>query len=143
MGKLVISLFLILAAAGPALAQAAATNPPAASPSPSAPSATPSPPSPSAGAPSTSPSPARDRFSTEAEAKAHCPDDTIVWVASTRARIYHMSGDRSYGRSRRGAYMCLKDAQSAGMRESRRRGTTSSKAPKATGSTATSGSTNK
>jgi hypothetical protein len=138
MGKLVISLLLFLTAAGPALAQAAATKPPAAAPSPSAgpPSTTTSPPSPSTGAPST-------RFTTESAAKAHCPDDTVVWVASTRSRVYHMSGDRSYGRSRRGAYMCQKDAESAGMRQSRRRVTTSS-APKPTSaSTSTSGSTNK
>ena len=137
MGKLVIPLFLFLAAAGPALAQPAATKPPAAAPSPS-------PPSPSTAAPSTSPSPPSNRFSTESAAKAHCPDDTVVWVASTRTRFYHLSGERSYGRSRRGAYMCLKDAQSAGMRQYRRRATTSSSAPKPTGSsTTTSGSTNK
>ena len=132
MGKLVISLLLFLAAAGPALAQPAATKPPAAAPSPST------------AAPSTSPSPPSNRFSTESAAKAHCPDDTVVWVASTRTRFYHLSGERSYGRSRRGAYMCLKDAQSAGMRQYRRRATTSSNAPKPTrSSTTTSGSTNK
>jgi hypothetical protein len=135
MGKLVISLFLFLAAAGPALAQAAATKPPAAAASPSAPTA--SPPGPG---PSTSPS--SDRFSTESAAKAHCPGDTVVWVASARSRVYHLSGERSYGRSRRGAYMCQKDAQSAGMRQSGRRVTTSSSAPKPA-STSTSGSTNK
>jgi hypothetical protein len=139
MGKLVISLFLLLAAAGPALAQAAATKPPAAAPSPSTSpsSTTTNPPSPSTSAPST-------RFTTESAAKAHCPDDTVVWVASSRSRVYHLTGDRSYGRSRRGAYICLKDAQSAGMRQSRRRVTTSSSAPKpASASTGTSGSTNK
>jgi hypothetical protein len=139
MGKLVISLLLFLAAAGPALAQAAATKPPAAAASPSAraPSTTTSPPSPSPSAPS-------NRFTTESAAKAHCSDDTVVWVASSRSRVYHLSGDRSYGRSRRGAYMCLKDAQGAGMRESRRRVTTSGNAAKPTSaSTRTSGSSNK
>jgi hypothetical protein len=139
MGKLVISLFLFLTAAGPALAQAAATQPPATAPSPTA-----SPPSPSAGAPSPSPSPSSTRFTTEAAAKTHCPDDTVVWVASSRARVYHLSGDRTYGRSRRGAYMCQKDAQSAGMRQSRRRVTTSSgtSKPASGSSTSPSGSTN-
>ena len=132
MGKLVISLFVFLAAAGPALAQAAATKPPAAAPSPSAsgPSTT-SHPSPSTG-------PSSNRFTTESAAKAHCSDDTVVWVASSRSRVYHLSGDRSYGRSRRGAYLCLKDAQGAGMRQSRGRGTTSSSATKPA-STSTSG----
>jgi hypothetical protein len=139
MGKLVISLFLFLAAAGPALAQAA-TQPPAAAQSPSAspPSttATPSPPSPTPSAPST-------RFKTEAAAKAHCPDDTVVWATLTRARLYHLSGDRYYGKSRRGAYMCQKDADAAGMRLATRRGRTSSSAAKpASTSPSPSGSTN-
>ena len=135
MGKLVISLFVFLAAAGPALAQAAATKPPAAAPSPSAgaPSTSTSPPSSSPGA-----SPSSNRFATESAAKAHCSDDTVVWVASSRSRVYHLSGDRSYGRSRRGAYLCLKDAPGAGMRQSRGRGTTSSSATKPA-STSTSG----
>ncbi len=138
MRNLVISLFLFLTAAGPALAQAAATQPPATAPSPTA-----SPPSPSAGAPSPSPSPSSTRFTTEAAAKTHCPDDTVVWVASSRARVYHLSGDRTYGRSTRGAYMCQKDAQSAGMRQSRRRATTSSSTSKpASTGTSPSGSTN-
>jgi hypothetical protein len=149
MRKLVISLFLFLTAAGPALAQAAATQPPATAPSPTAsppsptaspPSPSPSAPSPSAGAPS--PSPSSTRFTTEAAAKTHCPDDTVVWVASSRARVYHLSGDRTYGRSRRGAYMCQKDAQSAGMRQSRRATTSSSTSKPASTGTSPSGSTN-
>jgi hypothetical protein len=127
MGKLVISLFLFLATAGPALAQAAATKPPAAAPSPSPPG-TPSP---------SPPSPTSNRFSTESAAKEHCPGDSVVWVASSRSRVYHLSGDRTYGRSRRGAYMCLKDAQSTGMRQSRRRMTTSSSAMSTGGGTST------
>jgi hypothetical protein len=137
MGKLVISICLLLAAAGPALAQAAAT-PPATAPSPGP---SPSPPTPSPTPPSPSPSPPGNRFGTESAAQGHCPDDTVVWVASTRSRVYHLSGDRSFGRGRRGAYMCQKDAQSAGMRQSRHRGTTSSNAPKPP-STSTSGSNN-
>jgi hypothetical protein len=136
MGKLVISLFLLLAAAGPALAQAA-TQPPPPAPSPSAtpPSPSPSGPSTSAGAPST-------RFTTEAAAKAHCPDDTVVWVASSRARVYHLSGDRTYGRGRRGAYLCQKDAQSDGLRQSRSRVTTSGSASKPPSTSTSPGGSN-
>jgi hypothetical protein len=120
MGKLVISLFLFLAAAGPALAQAAATKPPAT-------------------APSTSASASSAQFHTEAAAKAHCPGDTVVWATLSRSHVYHLSGDRYYGKTRRGAFMCQKDADAAGMHQSSRRMTTSS----APSSKAPSGSTTK
>jgi hypothetical protein len=58
---------------------------------------------------------AAGEFSTEAEAKAHCPGDTVVWV-NTASKIYHFSGHRSYGATKAGAYMCEKDTASAGMR---------------------------
>ena len=133
MGKLVISLFLFLAATGPALAQAAATKPPTPAPSTSAPS-------PSTSAPS-------NRFSTEAAAKAHCPGDTVVWATLTRSKAYHLSGDRYYGKTRHGAYMCRKDAESAGMHQTGRRVSTSSTSSRPTSGsstgTSTSGSTNR
>ena len=140
MGKLVISLFLFLAATGPALAQAAATKPPTPAPSTSAPSPSTSAPSPSTSAPS-------NRFSTEAAAKAHCPGDTVVWATLTRSRAFHLSGDRYYGKTRHGAYMCRKDAENAGMHLTGRRVTTSSTSSRPTSGsstgTSTSGSTNR
>lgn len=56
-----------------------------------------------------------NEFSTEAEAKAHCPGDTIVW-ANTKSRIYHFSGNRAYATTKAGAYMCEKDTAAAGIR---------------------------
>jgi hypothetical protein len=61
---------------------------------------------------------ARAGFSTEAEAKAHCPGDTVVW-ANTRSKIYHFAGTRSYGKTRAGAYMCERDAAPAGIRSAK------------------------
>jgi hypothetical protein len=58
---------------------------------------------------------AADEFSTEAQAKAHCPGDTVVW-ANTASKIYHFSGHRSYGNTKAGAYMCEKDTAAAGIR---------------------------
>ena len=54
-------------------------------------------------------------FSTPAEAEAHCPTDTVVWVNLT-SKIYHFSGTRSYGNTKNGEYMCESDTTSAGMR---------------------------
>ncbi len=59
-------------------------------------------------------------FSTEAEAKARCPSDTVVWV-NTKSHIYHLAGTRSYGTTKQGAYMCEADANAAGDRASKSR----------------------
>jgi hypothetical protein len=56
-----------------------------------------------------------NEFSTEAQAKTRCPTDTIVWVNLT-SKVYHFSGTRSYGNTKRGAYMCEHDTAAAGMR---------------------------
>ncbi len=55
-------------------------------------------------------------FSTEAEAQAHCPHDTVVWL-NTASGIYHLKGERWYGKTKHGAYVCKKDADAAGDRE--------------------------
>jgi hypothetical protein len=101
----------------------------AAAPSAPAPStATPSTPAPTRPPPSTrraaAPPPARPttaspsaagQFSTEAQAKAKCPADTVVWV-NTDSNIYHFAGGRNYGHTKSGAYMCERDANAAGAR---------------------------
>ena len=56
----------------------------------------------------------------EAEAKARCPTDTVVWV-NTKSHIYHYAGTRSYGTTKQGAYMCQADANAAGDRASKSR----------------------
>jgi len=56
-------------------------------------------PAPRAAAPPAQPAPTRGaarsmaagKFSTEAQAKAHCPGDTVAW-ANTASKIYHFSG---------------------------------------------------
>ena len=49
----------------------------------------------------------------EAEAKGHCPTDTVVWL-NTKSHKYHYAGHRSYGTTKQGAYMCEADAKAAG-----------------------------
>lgn len=56
-----------------------------------------------------------NEFSSEAEARAHCPGDTVVW-ANTKSNVYHFSGHREYGGTKAGAYMCERDTAAAGMR---------------------------
>ena len=61
---------------------------------------------------------AAGEFATEAEAKAHCPGETVVW-ANTRSKVYHFAGTRSYGKTKAGAFMCEKDTSAAGMRSAK------------------------
>jgi hypothetical protein len=58
------------------------------------------------------------QFADEASAKARCPADTIVWV-NLPSKIYHFAGTRSYGTTKRGAYMCEKEAIAAENRASK------------------------
>jgi hypothetical protein len=53
------------------------------------------------------------RYNTEAEAKQACAADTVVW-ANTSSKVLHTSGDKYYGHTKRGAYVCETAAQSAG-----------------------------
>jgi hypothetical protein len=106
--------------AAPAQTTAAPPPPPPPAPAPTAaapPSRPPPPPPPAAGPnPTVAANPAgANEFSTETQAKARCPTDTVVWVTLT-SKIYHFSGTRFYGNTKHGAYMCERDAGAAGIR---------------------------
>jgi hypothetical protein len=58
---------------------------------------------------------AAGQFANEAQAKSHCPGDTVVWV-NLSSKIFHFSGSKDYGTTKRGAYMCEKETASAGVR---------------------------
>ena len=55
-------------------------------------------------------------FDNEDDAQAHCPDDTVVWL-NLSSGIYHMKGERWYGATENGAYVCQQEANAAGDRE--------------------------
>jgi hypothetical protein len=54
-------------------------------------------------------------YQTEAEAKGHCPSDTVVWV-NLKAKVYHFAGTENYGTADKGAFMCEKEAMAQGDR---------------------------
>jgi hypothetical protein len=56
-----------------------------------------------------------NQFASESQAKAHCPGDTVVWV-NLSSKIYHYSGHKDYGTTKRGAYMCERDTAASGVR---------------------------
>jgi hypothetical protein len=66
---------------------------------------------------------AGDQFTSEQAAKAHCPGDAIVWANLGSSKAYHASGDRYYGKTRHGAYMCQKEADQAGFHAAGHRAT--------------------
>jgi hypothetical protein len=57
-------------------------------------------------------------FSTEAAAQKNCPKDQVVWL-NTASGIYHEKGMRWYGNTKHGAYVCRKEADAAGDRDTR------------------------
>ena len=83
----------------PTVAAPAAKQPPAAKPTPA----------------STSAPAGNTEYSTEAQAKGHCPGDTIVW-ANLKSKVYHFTGNRVYGNTKNGAYMCEKESMAGGFR---------------------------
>ncbi len=92
---------------------------PSAAPSAPAPAAAPAEPSapaesPAAGAPGEL-SAGELHFESAAQARSHCPGDTVVW-ANLASKAYHYYGERRYGATRHGAYMCEADAKAAGMK---------------------------
>jgi hypothetical protein len=100
------------AAAAPPATQSAAPPPPQPAPTPAKPAPAP------AAKPAATPAGAHagaNRFSAEAQAKARCPSDTIVW-ANTSSNIYHFAGNKNYGNTKEGAYMCERDAAAQGIR---------------------------
>ena len=57
-------------------------------------------------------------FQTESAAQAHCPSDEVVWL-NADSGIYHEKGMRWYGHTRYGSYVCRKEADAAGYRDTR------------------------
>ena len=61
----------------------------------------------------TMPAMAANEYTTEADAKAKCGADIVVWV-NTGTHKWHYSGHPKYGHTKQGAYMCEKEAAAAG-----------------------------
>jgi hypothetical protein len=67
---------------------------------------------------STAPSLALALFQSETQAQQHCPSDVVVWL-NLPSGIYHLKGQRYYANTKRGAYVCKKEADAEGDREDR------------------------
>lgn len=58
---------------------------------------------------------ALDQFQSEQAAQKHCPGDTVVWV-NLPTGVFHFKGQRWYGRTKNGAFVCQKEAVNEGDR---------------------------
>jgi hypothetical protein len=54
-------------------------------------------------------------YTTQQAAQQHCPQDTVVWL-NLPTGIYHFQGQRWYGNTKTGAFVCEKEADTAGDR---------------------------
>ena len=70
------------------------------------------------GARSTTTATTQGQYAGEAEARARCGSDTVVW-ANLDSKIYHFAGKKAYGHTKKGAFMCEREAMSQGMRASK------------------------
>ena len=55
-----------------------------------------------------------NQFQSEGAAKQGCGTDAVVWANTGGSKAWHVSGDKYYGHTKRGAYMCQQAAQQAG-----------------------------
>ena len=60
---------------------------------------------------------ATNQFPSEQAAQEYCKTNRVVWVNLNNNR-YYSNRAAQYGRSKKGAYMCAKEARSAGFRKS-------------------------
>jgi hypothetical protein len=61
---------------------------------------------------------ALEQFNSEVEAQHHCPNDTVVWL-NLPTMIWHYRGQRWYGKTKHGTYVCEKEAAASGARATR------------------------
>jgi hypothetical protein len=69
-------------------------------------------------APAMAPGAELDTFTAREAAQRHCPTDTVVWL-NLPTGIYHFQGERWYGRTNRGAFVCKSEADHFGDRATR------------------------
>jgi hypothetical protein len=61
---------------------------------------------------------ALEKFDSEVQAQQHCPKDTVVWL-NLPTMIWHTKGERWYGLTKNGAYVCRGEAAAESARGSK------------------------
>ena len=55
-----------------------------------------------------------NEYNTESAAKKHCGSGKPVVWANLNTKVFHFAGNKEYGTTKHGAYMCETDATTAG-----------------------------
>jgi hypothetical protein len=56
-------------------------------------------------------------FRYEAQARRHCPGDTVVWL-DLRREVYYLKRQKRYGHGTTGSFVCQNEARAGGYRRS-------------------------
>jgi hypothetical protein len=56
-------------------------------------------------------------FRYEAQARRHCPVDTIIWL-DFRKEVYYLKRQKRYGHGSTGSFVCQEEARAGGFRRS-------------------------
>jgi hypothetical protein len=59
-----------------------------------------------------------EKFNSESQARQHCPSDVVVWL-NLPTMIWHTRGERWYGATKNGAFVCRQEAAAEGARGSK------------------------
>ncbi len=59
-----------------------------------------------------------EHFSSLTAAQKNCGADTVVW-ANLHTDVYHLSGSRWFGKTKKGAYFCKSAVEKAGVHASK------------------------
>lgn len=62
---------------------------------------------------------ALELYDTEQLAQKHCPNDRVVWL-NLPSGVYHYKGQRWYANTKKGAFVCEKEAVKENKRPSKR-----------------------
>lgn len=55
-------------------------------------------------------------FASQSEAARSCGASSVVW-ANTRSKAYHLEGDKYFGHTKHGAWMCMGTAKADGFHQ--------------------------
>lgn len=69
---------------------------------------------------------AANHFASQTDASKACGGSNVVW-ANTRSKAYHLEGDKYFGHTKHGAWMCMGTAKAEGFHQAGMKSASNSK----------------